>query len=164
MKNKEKKIFKIIGITTTNEIIGVDCYFSHSDGMCGYVGTRFDPISKESVKHMNTLSYAKEYIRDCFSTDEIHERFGSIDKAARLLLTEIDGDYIGHDDSEIFEYKSGLDKVKTDGEQLFGFVPETFNCCGGGRMFGKSSSITPKTKWAKLYEPELLKEIFKIEK
>ena len=164
MKNKEKKIFKIIGITKTNEIIGVDCYFSHSDGMCGYVGTRFDPISKESVKHMNTLSYAKEYIRDCFSTDEIHERFGSIDKAARLLLTEIDGDYIGHDDSEIFEYKSGLDKVKTDGEQLFGFVPETFNCCGGGRMFGKSASITPKTKWAKLYEPELLKEIFKIEK
>ena len=164
MKNKEKKIFKIIGITKTNEIIGVDCYFSHSDGMCGYVGTGFDPISKESVKHMNTLSYAKEYIRDCFSTDEIHERFGSIDKAARLLLTEIDGDYIGHDDSEIFEYKSGLDKVKTDGEQLFGFVPETFNCCGGGRMFGKSASITPKTKWAKLYEPELLKEIFKIEK
>ena len=164
MKNKEKKIFKIIGITTTNEIIGVDCYFSHSDGMCGYVGTRFDPISKESVKHMNTLSYAKEYIRDCFSTDEIHERFGSIDKAARLLLTEIDGDYIGHDDSYLFDYKSGLDKVKTDGEQLFGFVPETFNCCGGGRMFGKSVSITPKTKWAKLYEPELLKEIFKIEK
>ena len=164
MKRKEKKIFKIIGITTTNEIVGVDCYFSHSDGMCGYVGTNFDPISKESVKHMNTLSYAKEYIRDCFSTDEIHERFGSIDKAARLLLTEIDGDYIGHDDSEIFEYKSGLDKVKTDGEQLFGFVPETFNCCGGGRMFGKSASITPKTKWAKLYEPELLKEIFKIEK
>ena len=164
MKNKEKKIFKIIGITTTNEIIGVDCYFSHSDGMCGYVGSNFDPISKESVKHMNTLSYAKEYIRDCFSTDEIHERFGSIDKAARLLLTEIDGDYIGHDDSEIFEYKSGLDKVKTDGEQLFGFVPETFNCCGGGRIFGKSASITPKTKWAKLYEPELLKEIFKIEK
>ena len=164
MKRKEKKIFKIIGITTTNEIIGVDCYFSHSDGMCGYVGSNFDPISKESVKHMNTLSYAKEYIRDCFSTDEIHERFGSIDKAARLLLTEIDGDYIGHDDSEIFEYKSGLDKVKTDGEQLFGFVPETFNCCGGGRIFGKSASITPKTKWAKLYEPELLKEIFKIEK
>ena len=164
MKRKEKKIFKIIGITTTNEIVGVDCYFSYSDGMCGYVGSNFEPISKESVKHMNTLSYAKEYIRDCFSTDEIHERFGSIDKAARLLLTEIDGDYIGHDDSEIFEYKSGLDKVKTDGEQLFGFVPETFNCCGGGRMFGKSSSITPKTKWAKLYEPELLKEIFKIEK
>ena len=164
MKRKEKKIFKIIGITTTNEIVGVDCYFSYSDGMCGYVGSNFEPISKESVKHMNTLSYAKEYIRDCFSTDEIHERFGSIDKAARLLLTEIDGDYIGHDDSEIFEYKSGLDKVKTDGEQLFGFVPETFNCCGGGRMFGKSVSITPKTKWAKLYEPELLKEIFKIEK
>ena len=164
MKRKEKKIFKIIGITTTNEIIGVDCYFSYSDGMCGYVGTGFDPISKESVKHMNTLSYAKEFVRDCFSTDEIHERFGSIDKAARFLLTEIDGDYIGHDDSEIFEYKSGLDKVKTDGEQLFGFVPETFNCCGGGRMFGKSASITPKTKWAKLYEPELLKEIFKIEK
>ena len=164
MKRKEKKIFKIIGITTTNEIVGVNFYFSHSDGMCGYVGSNFDPISKESVKHMNTLSYAKEYIRDCFSTDEIHERFGSIDKAARLLLTEIDGDYIGHDDSEIFEYKSGLDKVKTDGEQLFGFVPETFNCCGGGRMFGKSASITPKTKWAKLYEPELLKEIFKIEK
>ena len=164
MERKEKKIFKIIGITTTNEIVGVDCYFSYSDGMCGYVGSNFEPISKESVKHMNTLSYAKEYIRDCFSTDEIHERFGSIDKAARLLLTEIDGDYIGHDDSEIFEYKSGLDKVKTDGEQLFGFVPETFNCCGGGRMFGKSSSITPKTKWAKLYEPELLKEIFKIEK
>ena len=163
MKRKEKKIFKIIGITTTNEIVGVDCYFSYSDGMCGYVGSNFEPISKESVKHMNTLSYAKEYIRDCFSTDEIHERFGSIDKAARLLLTEIDGDYIGHDDSEIFEYKSGLDKVKTDGEQLFGFVPETFNCCGGGRMFGKSASITPKTKWAKLYEPELLKEIFKIE-
>lgn len=66
----------------------MDCYFSHSDGMCGYVGSNFDPISKESVKHMNTLSYAKEYIRDCFSTDEIHERFGSIDKAARLLLTE----------------------------------------------------------------------------
>ena len=164
MKRKEKKIFKIIGITTTNEIVGVDCYFSYSDGMCGYVGSNFEPISKESVKHMNTLSYAKEYIRDCFSTDEIHERFGSIDKAARFLLTEIDGDYIGHDDSEIFEYKSGLDKVKTDGEQLFGFVPETFNCCGGGRMFGKSASITPKTKWAKLYEPELLKEIFKIEK
>ena len=164
MKRKEKKIFKIIGITKTNEIIGVDCYFSHSDGMCGYVGTSFDPISKESVKHMNTLSYAKEYIRDCFSTDEIHERFGSIDKAARLLLTEIDGEYIGQDNSYLFEYKSGLDKVKTDGEQLFGFVPETFNCCGGGRMFGKSASITPKTKWAKLYEPELLKEIFKIEK
>ena len=168
MKRKEKKIFKIIGITTTNEIIGVDCYFSHSDGMCGYVGTRFDPISKESVKHMNTLSYAKEYIRDCFSTDEIHERFGSIDKAARLLLTEHRYDwsdeYIGQDNSYLFEYKSGLDKVKTDGEQLFGFVPETFNCCGGGRMFGKSASITPKTKWAKLYEPELLKEIFKIEK
>ena len=163
MKNKEKKIFKIIGITTTNEIIGVDCYFSHSDGMCGYVGTRFDPISKESVKHMNTLSYAKEYIRDCFSTDEIHERFGSIDKAARLLLTEIDGEYIGQDNSYLFDYKSGLDKVKADGEQLFGFVPETFNCCGGGRIFGKSASITPKTKWAKLYEPELLKEIFKIE-
>ena len=166
MKRKEKKIFKIIGITTTNEIVGVDCYFSYSDGDCdcGYVGTRFDPISKESVKHMNTLSYAKEFIRDCFQLDEIREQFGSIDKAARLLLTEIDGDYIGHDDSEIFEYKSGLDKVKTDGEQLFGFVPETFNCCGGGRMFGKSASITPKTKWAKLYEPELLKEIFKIEK
>ena len=164
MKRTEKKIFKIIGITTTNEIIGVDCYFSYSDGMCGYVGTRFDPISKESVKHMNTLSYAKEYIRDCFSTDEIHERFGSIDKAARFLLTEIDGEYIGQDNSYLFEYKSGLDKVKTDGEQLFGFVPETFNCCGGGRMFGKSASITPKTKWAKLYEPELLKEIFKIEK
>jgi len=164
MERKEKKIFKIIGITTTNEIVGVDCYFSYSDGMCGYVGSNFEPISKESVKHMNTLSYAKEFVRDCFSTDEIHERFGSIDKAARFLLTEIDGDYIGHDDSEIFEYKSGLDKVKTDGEQLFGFVPETFNCCGGGRMFGKSASITPKTKWAKLYEPELLKEIFKIEK
>ena len=164
MKNKEKKIFKIIGITTTNEIIGVDCYFSHSDGMCGYVGTRFDPISKESVKHMNTLSYAKEFIRDCFQLDEIHERFGSIDKAARLLLTELSDEYIGQDNSYLFEYKSGLDKVKTDGEQLFGFVPETFNCCGGGRMFGKSASITPKTKWAKLYEPELLKEIFKIEK
>ena len=166
MKRKEKKIFKIIGITTTNEIIGVDCYFSYSDGDCdcGYVGTTFDPISKESVKHMNTLSYAKEFVRDCCQPDYIHERFGSIDKAARLLLTEIDGEYIGHDDSEIFEYKSGLDKVKTDGEQLFGFVPETFNCCGGGRMFGKSASITPKTKWAKLYEPELLKEIFKIEK
>ena len=163
MKNKEKKIFKIIGITTTNEIIGVDCYFSHSDGMCGYVGTRFDPISKESVKHMNTLSYAKEYIRDCFSTDEIHERFGSIDKAARLLLTELSDEYIGQDNSYLFDYKSGLDKVKADGEQLFGFVPETFNCCGGGRIFGKSASITPKTKWAKLYEPELLKEIFKIE-
>ena len=166
MKRKEKKIFKIIGITTTNEIVGVDCYFSYSDGDCdcGYVGTRFDPISKESVKHMNTLSYAKEFVRDCFQPDYIREHFGSIDKAARLLLTEIDGDYIGHDDSEIFEYKSGLDKVKTDGEQLFGFVPETFNCCGGGRIFGKSASITPKTKWAKLYEPELLKEIFKIEK
>lgn len=164
MKNKEKKIFKIIGITKTNEIIGVDCYFSHSDGMCGYVGTRFDPISKESVKHMNTLSYAKEFIRDCFQLDEIHERFGSIDKAARLLLTEIDGEYIGQDNSYLFDYKSGLDKVKADGEQLFGFVPETFNCCGGGRIFGKSASITPKTKWAKLYEPELLKEIFKIEK
>ena len=164
MKRKEKKIFKIIGITTTNEIVGVDCYFSYSDGMCGYVGSNFEPISKESVKHMNTLSYAKEYIRDCFSTDEIHERFGSIDKAARLLLTEIDGEYIGQDNSYLFDYKSGLDKVKTDGEQLFGFVPETFNCCGGGRMFGKSASITPKTKWAKLYEPELLKEIFKIEK
>ena len=112
---------------------------------------------------MNTLSYAKEFIRDCFQLDEIHERFGSIDKAARFLLTEIDGEYIGQDNSYLFEYKSGLDKVKTDGEQLFGFVPETFNCCGGGRMFGKSSSITPKTKWAKLYEPELLKEIFKIE-
>jgi hypothetical protein len=164
MERKEKKIFKIIGITTTNEIVGVDCYFSYSDEMCGYVGSNFEPISKESVKHMNTLSYAKEYIRDCFSTDEIHERFGSIDKAARLLLTEIDGEYIGQDNSYLFEYKSGLDKVKTDGEQLFGFVPETFNCCGGGRMFGKSASITPKTKWAKLYEPELLKEIFKIEK
>ena len=163
MKNKEKKIFKIIGITKTNEIIGVDCYFSHSDGMCGYVGTRFDPISKESVKHMNTLSYAKEFIRDCFQLDEIHERFGSIDKAARLLLTELSDEYIGQDNSYLFEYKSGLDKVKADGEQLFGFVPETFNCCGGGRMFGKSASITPKTKWAKLYEPELLKEIFKIE-
>ena len=163
MKNKEKKIFKIIGITKTNEIIGVDCYFSHSDGMCGYVGTSFDPISKESVKHMNTLSYAKEFIRDCFQLDEIHERFGSIDKAARLLLTEIDGEYIGQDNSYLFDYKSGLHKVKTDGEQLFGFVPETFNCCGGCRMFGKSASITPKTKWAKLYEPELLKEIFKIE-
>ena len=163
MKRKEKKIFKIIGITTTNEIVGVDCYFSYSDGMCGYVGTRFDPISKESVKHMNTLSYAKEFIRDCFQLDEIHERFGSIDKAARLLLTELSDEYIGQDNSYLFEYKSGLDKVKTDGEQLFGFVPETFNCCGGGRIFGKSASITPKTKWAKLYEPELLKEIFKIE-
>ena len=163
MKNKEKKIFKIIGITKTNEIIGVDCYFSHSDGMCGYVGSNFDPISKESVKHMNTLSYAKEFIRDCFQLDEIHERFGSIDKAARLLLTELSDEYIGQDNSYLFEYKSGLDKVKTDGEQLFGFVPETFNCCGGGRIFGKSASITPKTKWAKLYEPELLKEIFKIE-
>ena len=163
MKNKEKKIFKIIGITTTNEIIGVDCYFSHSDGMCGYVGTGFDPISKESVKHMNTLSYAKEFVRDCFQPDYIREHFGSIDKAARLLLTEIDGEYIGQDNSYLFDYKSGLDKVKTDGEQLFGFVPETFNCCGGGRIFGKSASITPKTKWAKLYEPELLKEIFKIE-
>jgi hypothetical protein len=163
MKRKEKKIFKIIGITTTNEIIGVDCYFSHSDGMCGYVGTRFDPISKESVKHMNTLSYAKEFIRDCFQLDEIHERFGSIDKAARLLLTELSDEYIGQDNSYLFEYKSGLDKVKADGEQLFGFVPETFNCCGGGRIFGKSASITPKTKWAKLYEPELLKEIFKTE-
>ena len=164
MKRKEKKIFKIIGITTTNEIVGVDCYFSYSDGMCGYVGSNFEPISKESVKHMNTLSYAKEFIRDCFQLDEIHERFGSIDKAARFLLTEIDGEYIGQDNSYLFDYKSGLDKVKTDGEQLFGFVPETFNCCGGGRMFGKSASITPKTKWAKLYEPELLKEIFKIEK
>ena len=163
MKNKEKKIFKIIGITKTNEIIGVDCYFSHSDGMCGYVGTSFDPISKESVKHMNTLSYAKEFIRDCFQLDEIREQFGSIDKAARLLLTEIDCEYIGQDISYLLDYKSGLDKVKTDGEQLFGFVPETFNCCGGGRIFGKSASITPKTKWAKLYEPELLKEIFKIE-
>ena len=166
MKRKEKKIFKIIGITTTNEIVGVDCYFSYSDGDCdcGYVGTRFDPISKESVKHMNTLSYAKEFIRDCFQLDEIREQFGSIDKAARLLLTEIDCEYIGQDISYLLDYKSGLDKVKTDGEQLFGFVPETFNCCGGGRIFGKSASITPKTKWAKLYEPELLKEIFKIEK
>ena len=164
MKRKEKKIFKIIGITTTNEIVGVDCYFSRSDGMCGYVGSGFDPISKESVKHMNTLSYAKEFIRDCFQLDEIREQFGSIDKAARLLLTELSDEYIGQDNSYLFEYKSGLDKVKADGEQLFGFVPETFNCCGGGRMFGKSASITPKTKWAKLYEPELLKEIFKIEK
>ena len=166
MKRKEKKIFKIIGITTTNEIIGVDCYFSYSDGDCdcGYVGTGFDPISKESVKHMNTLSYAKEFVRDCFQPAYIREQFGSIDKAARLFLTELcDNEYIGQDISYLLDYKSGLDKVKTDGEQLFGFVPETFNCCGGGRIFGKSASITPKTKWAKLYEPELLKEIFKTE-
>jgi hypothetical protein len=165
MKRKEKKIFKIIGITTTNEIIGVDCYFSYSDGDCdcGYVGTGFDPISKESVKHMNTLSYAKEFVRDCFQPDYIREHFGSIDKAARLLLTEIDGEYIGQDNSYLFDYKSGLDKVKKDWVELFGYVPETFNCCGGGRMFGKSAHITPKTKWAKLYEPELLKEIFKTE-
>lgn len=121
--------------------------------MCGYVGTNFDPISKESVKHMNTLTYAKEYIRDCFQPDEIHERFGSIDKAARLLLTELCDEYIGQDNSYLFEYKEGLDKVKNAGVELFGYVPETFNCCGGGRMFGKNMTITPKTKWAKLYEP-----------
>lgn len=166
MKRKEKKIFKIIGITTTNEIVGVDCYFSYSDGDCdcGYVGTGFDPISKESVKHMNTLSYAKEFVRDCFQPDYIREHFGSIDKAARLLLTELcDNEYIGQDISYLLDYKSGLDKVKKDWVELFGYVPETFNCCGGGRMFGKSAHITPKTKWAKLYEPELLKEIFKTE-
>ena len=153
MKRKEKKIFKIIGITTTNEIIGVDCYFSYSDGDCdcGYVGTGFDPISKESVKHMNTLSYAKEFVRDCFQPDYIREHFGSIDKAARLLLTELcDNEYIGQDISYLLDYKSGLDKVKKDWVELFGYVPETFNCCGGGRMFGKSAHITPKTKWAKL--------------
>ena len=163
MKNKEKKIFKIIGVTTTNEIIGVDYYFSHSDVMCGYVGSNFDPISKQEVKRMNTLTYAKEYVRDCFSPDEIHERFGSIDKAARLLLTDSTGDYIGHDDSDLFEYKEGLNKVKNDGVELFGYVPETFNCCGGGRMFGNNATITPKTKWAKLYEPQLLKKIFETE-
>ena len=166
-KRIQNDLNKIIGITAYLEVICVDYYFEHGKDFNGgdfkgYTGTRYNPVSKQEVKHMNTLVYAKEYVCDAIPTEDIRKKFGSITKAAKAFLADMDGDYLGHDNSYFGKYGTQLDALAMNQQNIFGYIPATFTCCGGGRMFG--SSITHDTKWALLLEPELLLKILEVEK
>ena len=158
---KETFIRKVIGIAE-GTIVCVDRKFVYSHGMKGYTGTRFDAISKEEVRERNTISYAKEYICDCMGEREVKKIYGSILNGAKTALREKEGLYLGHDDSYLDKYGKDLERIGREYKDLFGFIPETFNCCGGGRMFG-GNGINEDTKWAVLLEPELLSKILKFE-
>ena len=168
MAKIEKEIYKIIGITAELEVIGVDHYFDYDtkkkDSFHGYTGTRYNFVTKKEVRHMNTLAYATEYITDAIPLKELKEKCGSIAKAAKIALCEKDGEYLGHDNSYFNKYGEQLDNLAKTQQNIFGCKPATFNCCGGGRMFGGYSSITHDTKWALLLEPALLAEILEVEK
>lgn len=159
---KETFIWKVIGITDDRTIVCVDRKFSYSHGLKGYTGSRFDAISKEEVKRCNTISYAKEYICDTIGKDEIKAISGSILNGAKTALREKEGLYLGHDTSYLNNYGKDLERIGKEYKDIFGFIPKTFNCIGGGRMFG-GSGITEKTKWAVLLEPKLLEKILKFE-
>ena len=165
MAKIEKEIYKVIGITVDLDVICVDRYFDYDttmkDSHHGYTGNRYNFVTKKEVRHMNTLAYAKEYITDAIPLKELKETFGSVDKAARIALSEIDGEYLGHDNSYVNRYGKQLDNLAMMQQNIFGCKPATFNCYGGGRIFG--STITHATKWALLLEPELLAEILKVE-
>ena len=167
MAKIEKEIYKIIGITVDLEVIGVDRYFDYDtkkkDSLHGYSGTCYTPVSKQDVRHWNTLEYAKEYVCDCMTASEIHQKFGSIARAAKIALSEIDGEYLGHDNSKFNKYGEQLDNLAKTQQNIFRDKPATFNYCGGC-MFGGNSSITHDTKWALLLEPALLAEILEVEK
>ena len=160
---KETMIWKVIGITEDRTVICVDRKFQYAGGMAGYTGSRYDAISHDEVKRCNTLAYAKEYLCEAIGETEIKSRCGSILKGAKIFLAEKDGLYVGHDASYLNQYGTDLERIGKEHKDIFGFIPETFNCCGGGRMFGGDSSINEDTKWAVLLEPKLLAKILKFE-
>ena len=162
-KRIQKDLYKIIGITTDMEVICVDYYFNHGKEFLGYTGSRYQPVSKQEVRHYSTIKYAKEYLVDAIGTDEVKRISGSLDRGARIALAEMDGMYIGHDVPSS-KYYNALEELGKNQQNIFGYRPETFTCVGGGRMFGGDSSITHKTKWALLLEPTLLEKILKLEK
>ena len=160
-KRIQKDLYKIIGITTDLEVICVDYYFKHSKTLFGYTGTRYQPVSKQEVRHWSSIAYAKEYLCDAIGRDEVKAISGSVDRGARQALAEMDGMFIGHDVPSS-NYYDALETLGKTQQNIFGYLPETFTCVGGGRMFG--SSITHDTKWAILFEQDLLLKILELEK
>ena len=160
-KRIQKDFYKIIGITADLEVICVDYYFKIDKEYLGYTGSHYQPVSKQEVRHMSTIAYAKEYLCDAIGKDEVKRISGSVDRGARIALAEMDGMYIGHDVPSC-KYYDALETLGKNQQNIFGYRPETFTCVGGGRMFG--SSITYDTKWALLLESDLLQKILKLEK
>ena len=156
MKRIETTFNTFIGIID-REVIFMDETFDHGDGFCGATGSRFQPVSKKVVKRMNTRAYAKEYLTDWIGESELKAKFGSVARAVDIFMAENKGEYIGHDSSYIYQnvFSVQLEMIGKAYKDIFGFVPATWECVGGGRMFG-TGGINFDTKWDVLTNPSIL--------
>ena len=156
MNDIETKFNTFIGIID-REVIFMNETFDNGDGFCGATCSQFRPVSKQEVKHMNTRAYAKEYLIDSSGESELKAKFGSVAKAVDIFMAENKGEYIGGDSSYIYqnEFSVQLEMIGKAYKDIFGFVPATWECMGGGRMFG-TGGINSDSKWDVLANPSIL--------
>jgi hypothetical protein len=123
---------KCVGIDKDGELILVNYLFnddSSSEPFHGATGSRFVGVTQAEIDDRNDLEavtetwgYLWQEAVECGATELSQEEY------MQDLIRHCDGDYLGHDTSDIHFIQDTIKKMHFDG-------CETFECVGGGRMF-----------------------------
>lgn len=123
----------------------------HGNPFKGVTGSILEPITQGQIDEYNAPENAKDWCHDLWKESVNAGRYeGSLDDFVDEMLECLDGEYLGHDPSDV---RFVPDKIK---EKYF---PDavTFNCVGGGRCFNKGM------KWDVVLDEKLVKEIDRLE-
>jgi len=155
-ERKETRYNTLIGIKGET-VYFLDYTFVDGD-FKGAVGTTYAPVSANQVSHYRSLKYAKEFLLDSFSREEIKERFDTIKKGVRSVMFDFknnsDCDFIGHDAGDSRDPIIS-EQLKLLGKEQVGIIPKVWECIGGGRVFDKDLTFDI------LVNPTLLEKVIK---
>jgi hypothetical protein len=111
------------------EIVVLDYVFNDNDGFKGAVGSVFYPISMKEYKKRTTKKAVIEYLKDCFTEEEIKSK-GGINNFYNLIRDS------GEIEQAIFDtsYQELWDSIRKE-LNLNKKNAYIFDCVGGGRCF-----------------------------
>lgn len=145
-------LFLALGTSDHDEVIMVDSFFKHKDGMQGCTGSQFSYLSEDCIEAENETDYLKENYDYLWEESVASGKFkGSLDEYIENFKQEIEHNYDGlsihHDTSYLGDLeenekflKWAKEKYKFNGD-FYDQETGTFSCIGGGRMFGDDTKI-----------------------
>ena len=113
------------------EIVVLNYVFNDNDGFKGAVGSVFYPVSMKEYKKRTTKKAVIEYLKDCFTEEEIKSK-GGINKLYNLIRNNGEIDQIIFDQSYDKLWESIREELNLNKKNAY-----IFDCVGGGRCFDK---------------------------
>jgi hypothetical protein len=129
MERIKIKFNKVVNYDDDGRIIVLEYVFNDNDRFKGAVGSVFYPISMKEYKKRTTKKAVIEYLKDCFTEEEIKSK-GGINNFYNLIRDS------GEIEQAIFDtsYQELWDSIRKE-LNLNKKNAYIFDCVGGGRCF-----------------------------